>query len=65
MKQAVLSHFDLTWLPVSGLVLFVALFALHAYWTYRRENRVRYLSAAALPLTDAPAIRKNPGAEHE
>jgi cbb3-type cytochrome oxidase subunit 3 len=62
MKQAVLSQFDLTWIPLTGLVLFVVCFAAYCYWTFKASNQQAYSRAATLPLQDpAPAQRSNHG----
>ncbi len=53
MKQEVLKNFDLTWIPLSGLVLFVACFSAYVYWTYKNSNKSFYQSAGALPLAEA------------
>ncbi len=52
MKQAVLSNFDLPWIPLTGLILFVFCFAAYTYWTFTRENKVIYQKASLIPLED-------------
>lgn len=52
MKQQALSHFDLPWLPVTGLLLFVICFAAYTYWTYKKSNKKFYDQAALIPLED-------------
>lgn len=52
MKQAVLSHFDLPWIPVTGLVLFVICFAAYTFWTYKKSNKGIYEQASLIPLED-------------
>jgi len=54
MKQEALKTFDMPWLPVTALILFVACFALYAWWTYRRVNRPHFERVAQIPLEDAP-----------
>ena len=54
MKQEALRGFDMPWLPVSALILFVLCFALYAWWTYRRENKPHFERVALIPLEDAP-----------
>ncbi len=56
MKQAALRHFDMPWLPVTGLLLFVVCFALYTYWTFRRSNRAHYQEASRIPLEDERRI---------
>jgi cbb3-type cytochrome oxidase subunit 3 len=53
MKQAVLSHFDLPWLPLTGLVIFCVCFSLYAFYTYRKSNKSYYERASLIPLEDA------------
>lgn len=54
MKQAALRGFDMPWLPVTALILFVACFTLYAWWTYRRQNKPHFDRVAQIPLEDAP-----------
>ena len=59
MKQAVLSHFNLPWLPITGLIIFVVCFSLYTYWTYKKENKAVYDQASLLPLEEASSERRN------
>jgi cbb3-type cytochrome oxidase subunit 3 len=52
MKQAVLSNFDLPWLPLTGLILFVVCFAIYTYWTFKKENKPVYDQASLIPLEE-------------
>lgn len=52
MKQAVLKAWDLPWLSVTALVLFVVCFSFYAWWTYRRENKAMFEHVANIPLDD-------------
>jgi cbb3-type cytochrome oxidase subunit 3 len=61
MKQAVLSHFDLPWIPVTGLILFVVCFALYTYWTFKKENKKVYEQASLIPLKEATRAPSNKG----
>lgn len=66
MKQAVLSHWDLPWLPLTALILFVACFSAYTWWTYRRANKTFYQQASLVPLEDAqPAQRIVKGNRYE
>jgi len=65
MKQAVLAQFDLPWIPLTGLVLFVACFALYCFWTFKRSNLPLYTRAAELPLEDIPRARSAQKGDHE
>ena len=59
MKQAALSHFNLPWLSITGLIIFVVCFTLYTYWTYKKENKEVYEQAALLPLEEAKSERRN------
>lgn len=59
MKQAVLSQFNLPWLPITGLMIFVVCFSLYTYWTYKKENEEVYEQASLLPLEEAQSERRN------
>ncbi len=50
MKQAALSQFDLTWIPLTGLVIFVVCFTLYTFWTYKKSNKAFYEKASLIPL---------------
>lgn len=65
MKQEVLGNFDLPWIPVSAMILFVLCFAIFCYWTFKRSNRGLYQEAAAMPLEDAHPHRIRSGESHE
>ena len=57
MKQAVLSHWDLPWLPLTALMIFVACFGAYTWWTYRRANKKFYQQASLIPLEDPNSAR--------
>lgn len=52
MKQAVLSHWDLPWLPITALMIFVICFAAYTYWTFKKDNKKVYDEASLIPLED-------------
>lgn len=52
MKQAALSTFDLTWLPLTGLVIFVVCFVAYTYWTFKKENKGMYEEISMIPLEE-------------
>jgi cbb3-type cytochrome oxidase subunit 3 len=52
MKQAVLKHWDLPWLPLTALVIFVVCFAAYTYWTFSAANKEMYDEASRIPLKD-------------
>lgn len=54
MKQAVLKAWDLPWLSVTALLLFVICFSFYVWWTYRRQNKEMFDQAALIPLDDTP-----------
>lgn len=61
MKQEALSKFDLTWIPITGLLLFVICFALYTYWTYKKENKSLYERASLIPLEDPSTSKFSTG----
>lgn len=66
MKQAVLANFDLPWLPITALVIFVASFLVYCFWTFKRSNQAVYREAASLPLADdVSLISSQGGTRHE
>jgi cbb3-type cytochrome oxidase subunit 3 len=52
MKQSVLSQFDMPWIPITGLLLFVFCFVAYTYWTFRKSNKAHYQEASMIPLED-------------
>ena len=59
MKQAALSNFDIPWLPITGLIIFVVCFSLYTYWTYKKANKAIYEQVSMLPLEEAASERRN------
>ncbi|MFA6236360.1 MAG: cbb3-type cytochrome c oxidase subunit 3 [Bacteriovorax sp.] len=57
MHKEVLSRFDLPWIPMSALIIFLVCFLIYVYWTFKKENKSFYESSSHIPLTD--------GVEHE
>jgi cbb3-type cytochrome oxidase subunit 3 len=57
MKQEVLKQFDLPWIPLTGLIIFVACFALYIFFTYRKSNKSFYEKASLIPLQDETTFR--------
>lgn len=65
MKQIVLSNFDMPWIPLTGLLLFVICFTLFVYWTYQKRNKEAYVEASLLPIEDLTSKTNMPqGATH-
>ncbi len=56
MKQSVLGNFEMTWIPVVGLLLFVSCFVIYTYWTFKKENKKFYEDASALALQDPKQV---------
>ncbi len=56
MKQAALSHFDLPWLPITALIIFVVCFAAYLYWTFKKDNKANYEQASQIPLEEANCV---------
>jgi cbb3-type cytochrome oxidase subunit 3 len=56
MKQVVLSQFDIPWIPITGLLIFVICFGAYTYWAFKKSNKEAFDEAAQIPLHDAPKI---------
>ncbi len=56
MKQAVLSHWDLPWLPLTAMVIFVVCFSAYVYWTFRTDNKSFYEDLSQIPLEDPKTV---------
>lgn len=52
MNRDTLSKFDITWLPIAGLIIFLVCFVAYVYWTYKKENKDVYDRASMLPLEE-------------
>jgi len=52
MKQAVLKNFDLTYLPLTAMAIFVIAFTAYALWAYSKSNKELFDHAANIPLND-------------
>jgi cbb3-type cytochrome oxidase subunit 3 len=57
MKQAALSHFNLPWIPITGLIIFVVCFAVYTYWTYKKTNKPIYEEASLIPLDEGRRVK--------
>lgn len=53
MKQEVLKNWDLPWLPVTALIIFVVCFGIYTFWTFRKKNKGFYEDASRVPLEEA------------
>ncbi len=52
MKSEAMKLFDLPFLPMIGLLIFVFLFIGIVYWTYKASNQQKFDEAARLPLEE-------------
>ncbi len=52
MHTEVLKQFDMPWLPVTALILFVTCFLAYTYWTYKKDNKKFYENSSYMPLED-------------
>ncbi len=52
MKQAVLSHWDIPWLPIVALMIFVVSFVMYTLWTFRKGQKKFYDDASHIPLEE-------------
>lgn len=52
MKQAVLSQWDLPYLPITALLIFLLCFGAYVYWTFKKCNKRIYQEASEIPLND-------------
>ena len=57
MKQAVLGNWDLPWLPITALIIFVVCFVVFAIWTYSKDNKAFYEKISLIPLED-PMVKE-------
>jgi cbb3-type cytochrome oxidase subunit 3 len=56
MKQEVLSQFDLPWLPVTALFIFLICFACYCYWALKKDNKKKWDHISELPLSEEKRI---------
>lgn len=63
MKQEVLKAWDMPWLPIAALVLFIIFFGCYVIWAYRKKNQPLFQKISMIPLEDAPLSPK--GCRHE
>jgi cbb3-type cytochrome oxidase subunit 3 len=54
MHKEALTKFgsQMTWLPITALIIFAICFSAFTYWTLRKDNKKRYEEAGSLPLND-------------
>jgi len=52
MKQQALSNFDMPWLPISALIIFVVCFCFYTWWTYKKDRIDQYILMSKIPLED-------------
>lgn len=58
MKQQVLNNFDMPWLPVTALVIFVLCFVIYTLWTFKKDRLPEYVSMSKIPLDDGKEIKE-------
>lgn len=58
MKQEVLKAWDMPWLPVFALILFIIFFGAYIFWAYRKKNQSLFQKISMIPLNDAPITKK-------
>lgn len=63
MKQEVLKAWDMPWLPVLALILFIIFFGGYIFWAYRKKNQPLFQKISMIPLEDAPMTKKGPSYE--
>lgn len=61
MKQEVMRQFDIDWIPITGLIIFMICFLLYVYFTYKKSNKSFYDKAAFMPLDEEHSSYKNVG----
>ena len=59
MKQAVLSHWDIPWLPITALIMFVICFSAYTFWTFRKGNKKFYEQVSLIPLQGPSKLKGN------
>lgn len=59
MKQQALSSFDMPWLPITALIIFVVCFSLYTWWTFRKDRAPQYVQMSQIPLKDGEEIKES------
>ena len=57
MKQEALSSFDMPWLPVMALIMFIVAFGFYFWWAYKKSHRPHFDDMSMIPLEDAKVKR--------
>jgi cbb3-type cytochrome oxidase subunit 3 len=52
MDKDVLSQFDHPLFPIIALIIFVLVFIIYTYWTFKAVNKKFYENSSHLPLHD-------------
>lgn len=52
MHTEVLSRFNLPWLPISALAIFLGCFIIFLLWTLKKDRKSFFESTSQMPLTD-------------
>lgn len=59
MKQEALQNFDMPWLPITALIIFIVCFCAYTYWAYKKDNKKMFDEAAMIPLEENYHERRN------
>lgn len=57
MKQQVLNNFDMPWLPVTALIIFVVCFLIYTWWTFSKDRVEQYVETSLIPLEDGKELK--------
>ena len=52
MYKEALEQFNKPWLPLTALFIFVLVFLLYLYWTFKKENKHIYDYSSQIPFED-------------
>jgi hypothetical protein len=53
MKQAVLLNFDMPWLPLTGLLIFVVCFSAYCWWVMEKKRVPYFEHMSQMPIQDS------------
>jgi cbb3-type cytochrome oxidase subunit 3 len=58
MKSQVLSNWDMPWLPLTALFIFIGIFMCMFYYSYSSRNKQKHKEVSALPLEEGEKYGK-------
>lgn len=58
MIKETLLNFDMLYLPVVALMIFLIMFSCVLYWVYRKDNRALYKHMSELPYEEDEFIKE-------